>query len=254
MPPPMFTFAVAQSSSVKGMIADNVRHHLRFIHSAVERGVSLVVFPELSLTGYEPAVAAATAITADSPNLSPLQDLANECNVAIIAGCPIRSTEAKPHLGSFILRPELPIEIYRKRFVHEDELPWFIASDDVVVCRCAGHDVGMAICFDISNAVHAADTFANGAEFYVASVAKTPAGVQEAESRLSQCAREYRCPTAMANYAAATGGFATGGRSAIWNERGELVVQAPEGGEFLAIAQKCPNGWRGHLVEIAASN
>jgi len=217
---------------------------------AADHGVHVVVFPELSLTGYEPTIAAETAIEASDPRLDALQGLSNRRNVTIIAGCAIRSRESKPYIGAVIVRPELPIEIYRKRFMHPDEFRWFIPSDDVAVFRCHGREIGVAICADISNPVHAADTFRSGATFYAASVMKTPEGGAKAEFSLSQYAREYGFPAALANYATESGGFATAGRSAIWDEHGDVIARAPESGECVVIAEVTPKGWRGQVISL----
>lgn len=47
------SLAAAQSISLPGDIEVNVREHLRFITAAHAAGVQVLVFPELSLTGYE---------------------------------------------------------------------------------------------------------------------------------------------------------------------------------------------------------
>src|SRR3954464_15485647 len=46
--------ALAQINPTVGDIAGNVRKHLGFIYRAKEGGATLVVFPELSVTGYPP--------------------------------------------------------------------------------------------------------------------------------------------------------------------------------------------------------
>lgn len=51
---PTLTIAAAQSISVAGDLPGNIARHLDFMASAAEQGVQLLVFPELSLTGYEP--------------------------------------------------------------------------------------------------------------------------------------------------------------------------------------------------------
>ncbi|MEW4490873.1 carbon-nitrogen hydrolase family protein [Thalassoglobus sp. JC818] len=250
MPQEEFCIAVAQSASVKGDIAENIRRHAEIVSCAADHGAKLVLFPELSLTGYEPTIAAETAIEANDPCLTVLQELSDSREIAIIAGAPIRSSAAKPFIGALTFRPRLPIEVYRKRFVHPDEFPWFIPSDDVAVYPCHGREVGVAICADISNPIHPADTFQKGATIYVASVAKTPEGVCKAEDTLARYAREYKSPVAMANYACETGGFPTGGRSAVWDECGKVIVQAPESGEYLMIAKNSESGWEGQLIAI----
>ena len=45
---------VAQTRPIKGDIQSNIDHHKRLIDLAVSNGADTVIFPELSLTGYEP--------------------------------------------------------------------------------------------------------------------------------------------------------------------------------------------------------
>ena len=66
-------FAAAQCSAVAGDIAANVRRHLEFMDAAHGQGVDVLVFPELSLTGYEPALAAGLAQAADTDCVAPLR-------------------------------------------------------------------------------------------------------------------------------------------------------------------------------------
>ena len=55
-------FAAAQSISVAGDVQANLAHHQRFMQVAAELDVQLLVFPELSLTGYERGLAADLAV------------------------------------------------------------------------------------------------------------------------------------------------------------------------------------------------
>jgi len=248
-----FCIAVAQSSSVKGDIAENVRRHAKFVSCAAEHGAHVVVFPELSLTGYEPTVAGETAIDSDDPQLDPLRELSDRLKVTIIAGCPIRSEKSKPYIGAFVIRPDMPVEIYRKRFLDGDEVPYFISSNDVIVCNCRETSVGIAICADISHPVHPAEAAETGATVYAAGVAITPKGIGTAEANMARYARDHNLLTAMANYATDTGGYAIAGRSAIWNESGDMVARAPESGECIVIAKADPAGWTGRVVAMNGS-
>jgi predicted amidohydrolase len=58
--------AAAQSTSIAGDIDENVRRHAAFVRKAGEHHANVVVFPELSLTGYEPTIAKEAAIDAQA--------------------------------------------------------------------------------------------------------------------------------------------------------------------------------------------
>lgn len=243
------TIAAAQSSSVKGDVAANVRHHLELVALAVEHGADVVIFPELSLTGYEPTIAAETAIEPDDPLVLPLQEFADRSQIVIMAGCPLQSTGPKPYIGMIILQPQQARAVYRKRFVHTSELPYFVASDDCVVLPIRGTTVGVAICADIGNPIHAADAARAGAKIYAAGVAKTPADVAQREVSMADYARQHGMLTVMANYASPTGGSPMGGRSAAWDERGTLLARAEPQGECLVLAQSTADGWAASVVK-----
>ena len=48
---------IAQIKPLKGDIERNLDKHLKFINNALEKQPDLLMFPELSLTGYEPELA-----------------------------------------------------------------------------------------------------------------------------------------------------------------------------------------------------
>ena len=148
--------AAAQSSSVKGDLSGNVRRHCDFVRRAAEHNVELIVFPELSLTGYEPSVAAELATDLHDAHWEPLKSLADESGMTIVAGCPITSGERRPYIGEVIFGPA-GNTVYRKQFVHGTEDEHFVASDDVVVVSSRNCQAAMAICADIENAQHPRD-------------------------------------------------------------------------------------------------
>ena len=56
---------MVQTWPVKGDVAQNVAAHERFVALEVDKGAAMVVLPELSLTGYEPTLAAELAMGVD---------------------------------------------------------------------------------------------------------------------------------------------------------------------------------------------
>ncbi len=245
-----FAIAAAQCDSTKGDIIANVRRHCEFVARAKEHQADVVVFPELSLIGYEPTIAAETAIDASDEILRPLADLADELHVTIIVGFPIRSDHNKPFIGAVAFQPNRHIDVYRKRFVFTTEEPYFIASNDSVVCSCNGRAVAIAICADINNPLHAEAASKQNPAIYAAGVAMTPEDIGRAESNMSKHAKQYGMLAVMANYASATGGYPIAGRSGIWNEAGNVVAQANGTGECLIFTTDTGDGWTGEVVSM----
>jgi predicted amidohydrolase len=129
-----------------------------------------------------------------------------------------------------------------------------VASDETIVFSAGGMTIGVAICADISNPIHAADAVRQGANVYAAGVAKTPGDMVRAEANMASHAKRHGILTVMANHASSTGGLPTGGRSAIWDEAGGLVVRAEPRGESVVLARRTNNGWVGSVVKQNAQS
>jgi len=111
---PDFKIATAQIASVRGDIDGNIAAHAAAMAAAAKQGVSVLVFPELSLTGYEPDLAAELAITAADSRLVPLLALARQHQIEVIVGAPLRNGTAKPALGAILITASGATRTYRK--------------------------------------------------------------------------------------------------------------------------------------------
>lgn len=242
--------AVAQSSSIRGNISENISIHLEYIDAASENNADIIIFPELSLTGYEPAVAIENALTGNENILIPLLNSAGDNNITIIAGCPIRSNYSKPYIGSLIIQPTQKITIYRKRYLHQGEENNFVHSQDKIIYKCKGETIGIAICADIDNSNHPNELKKMGITMYSAGVLVTPQGIKDAHNKLSLYAKKYHIVTMMSNHASETGGYQTAGQSAIWDEEGRLIIKAEGIEKSLLIAQNENDLWEGKKITI----
>jgi predicted amidohydrolase len=76
--------ALAQIKSALGGFEQNLRKHQDFIHRALENKADLVVFPELSLTGYTLRdLTSEVAMRLDDARLSPLIALSNQIDIVL---------------------------------------------------------------------------------------------------------------------------------------------------------------------------
>ena len=190
--------ALAQANAVAGDIASNVAHHLELVTLALQHGAQLIVFPELSLTGYEPELAAPLAFQGGQPALSSLQRASDESGATILAGAPTGPSgdETKPRISVLALTPgSVAPTCYSKQYLHADEQPFFNPGPIAPNILGLGNDksssagpslrVGLAICFELGVPAHAAAAFDAGAEVYIASVAKNADGMALAEATLA---------------------------------------------------------------------
>ena len=122
-----FKVAVAQITSLKGDVEKNIETHLIAIAKASSLGVSYIVFPELSLTGYEPEIANDLAFTLDDFRLKPLIDAAIKNNISVGVGAPLKSG-GLPKIGLIIISQLGCVESYAKMHLHAGEEIYFTAG------------------------------------------------------------------------------------------------------------------------------
>ncbi|WP_273826297.1 carbon-nitrogen hydrolase family protein [Pseudomonas asplenii] len=247
----VLTIAAAQSCSLAGDLQGNLQRHLRFMQQAAERGVQLLVFPELSLTGYEPSLAAALAITPDAEVLQPLSDLARELRLVTVVGLPIRRSPAAPLLiGALTFNVEGSRQLYSKQHLHEGEEQVFSPGAGGAALALGADTVALSVCADFSHASHALQAARSGANLYASGVLISENGYPADSALLQGYAREYDMAVLMANHGGTTGGWAAAGRSAIWAAGGRRVAAAAGMGDVLVIGRRVDGTWQGEVVEV----
>lgn len=247
-----FIIAAAQSISFPGDISRNVAHHLRFATVAAERGVQLLVFPELSLTGYELSLARSNTVRPDSPDLDPLRRLAAQAHMTVVAGAPLRNDRDELHIAAFAMRPDGSVQTYTKQHVHHSEEPVFTSGPGGPALQVEDAIVALAICADAAHPQHAATAAARGASVYAAGVMIDGIGYARKAALLKNYAVEHRMAVLMANYSGVTGGEVSVGKSAVWSEEGQIVAASAGTEEALVVCAKQNGVWNGAVVPLSS--
>lgn len=229
--------AAAQSASIPLDIEANLRRHLDFLDAAAAEGVELLVFPELSLCGYELEGLAGCALRADDERLDLLAERARAAGMTVIVGAPIANPAGLPWIGAITLHADGRRSVYRKRFLHGGEERHASAGSAIShIVEAGGVRVALAICADTGNTQHAHAASVSGASLYAAGSLITPGGYAHDAAQLAGYARLFRMDVLLANHAAPSGGLESAGRSAFWRAGGELAGAAPGPGELLLVA------------------
>jgi predicted amidohydrolase len=224
----------AQTKSVTGNIDANIERHLIFIEEAISCESDLIIFPELSLTGYEPTLARNLATRPNDERLEPFQKISEESRVSIGVGVPTIHGDGV-FISMILFQPNKRPMVYSKKYLHPDEEPFFISGVNFPSIIISDTSVGLAICYELSIPDHISAARKSGAELYVASVAKFASGVKKAQETLSDISMQYSIPTVMVNaIGAADNGMCTG-NSSVWNDKGELVGQLGSSVEGILI-------------------
>jgi predicted amidohydrolase len=225
---------VAQTRPVKGDIHANIAQHKKLIALAVELEANMLVFPELSITGYEPGLARELATTQDDERFDDFQLISNGSKVVIGIGVPIQAGTGNM-IGMVIFQPNKPRQTYNKQYLHADELPFFVPGDTPLFLDGEKDKIAFAICYELSVPEHAIDAVTNGANVYLCSVAKTAAGAAKAIETLAGTARSHHMAVLMSSCVGHCDNFDCGGRTTVIDNEGQLLAQLDDSQEGILI-------------------
>ena len=214
--------SLVQYKSVKGDITQNITNHLPFIQMAYSYNAELILFPELSLTGYEPSLAKELAIQIDDPRLLSFQLISDQRNIKIGVGVPTLQ-ENGICISTLVFRPNQPVQVYSKQHLHEDEKPFFIPGPNSDGIIADSPKTALAICYELSVPEHSQQAADQGAQLYAATVAKDAVGVQHAHTTLSEISKRHVMMSCMVNATGPSDDFVSVGGSGVWNQQGELL-------------------------------
>lgn len=223
--------AVAQPVCASYDVTANAAAHAVAVRYA---GARVVVFPELSLTGYE---LDAPAITAEDSRLEPIASACARVGSLALAGAPVDDREGSSHIATLAIDGTRATVAYRKMWLGAAESARFAPGPKPTVLEVDGWRIGLAICKDTGVTQHAQDTSALDMDVYAASVLETTDNAAVLDERAYRVATSHRVWVTVASFAGSTGGGfdQAAGRSAIWSPDGSTYARA--GSDPGAIAQ-----------------
>jgi len=226
--------AIAQIEAIKGNIEKNIENHLKWIKQAIQNNADMVVFPELSLTGYEPDLAESLATNQDDTRLDEMQSLSDKNEITIGVGLPTRK-ERNVFVSMIIIQPYKERITYSKQYLYPPEKSIFTAGKNPLVLNFETEVVSPAICYETSNKAHCEYASQNNATIYIASVLSSIRGIDAELKKLSGIAKNKNMVTFMANYVGKSGGYECAGKSSVWDSTGKLIGQLDTGTEGILI-------------------
>ncbi|UOB19308.1 carbon-nitrogen hydrolase family protein [Abyssalbus ytuae] len=226
--------SVAQIKPNKGNIQENIKIHKKWIELAISEDTDFIVFPELSLTGYEPELAKELAIEKNDSRLDGFQKLSDMNNITIGLGMPTKS-DFGILISMIIFQPGQVRKVYSKQKLHSDETPYFIEGNEQLILTVKDIKIAPAICYESLQKEHSESANKFGMEIYLASVAKSQKGIKKAFIRYPEIATRFSVPVLMSNSIGFCDNFISSGQSAVWNEKGELLERLENDKEGLLI-------------------
>jgi predicted amidohydrolase/RimJ/RimL family protein N-acetyltransferase len=240
--------AAAQLSARDGDIAFNLREHERLIRLAAAYDVRLLVFPEMSVTGYVREAADQLAFEPGDSRLDVLRRLSALYRMIFVAGAPVRLGGEK-HIGSFIIFPSGTEALYTKHYLYEGEADFYSPNQDYTpMILLDGDKYAPAICFDIENPPHIAQATGAGATVYIPSIFYSEKWTDHCHRLLSSYAATYSLPVLMSNYCGYHYHTSSGGQSAFWDGGGDRLASLDKDISGLVVAVRENGVWSAHTA------
>lgn len=227
------TVAVAQPLVITGDVAGNAERHAALVRQA---RADVVVFPELSLTGYDLGVA---AVDPTDRRLGPLitacaRSGSNPGTTALV-GAPTAGPDGD-RLSVLAIDGLGARAVYHKMNLGGGEADRFRPGTEPAVIEVGGWRFGLAVCKDTGVAAHAARTAALGIDAYLAGVCEHAADEAVVGERARRIAAAQGVWVGVASFAGTTGeGYEpAAGRSGLWDPRARCVDQTgPDTGQVV---------------------
>lgn len=229
---------VAQMAPALGDLAENIRRHLQVLETAEGRQADLVVFPELSLTGYfVKDLAPELALADGDPRLAPL--LERSMRTDIVVGAVHRTPDDELRLSALYLSAGQVLHRHDKVY-----LPNYGLFEDARFLG-PGHAfrafdtrlgrLGMLVCEDAWHPSAAGLLVADGADTILAMAASPirglqgdrPAAARAWEDLNRTIARMHGVHVVFANRVGFEDGTCFWGGSAVFDPWGRLIAEAP---------------------------
>jgi predicted amidohydrolase len=245
-----FSLALAQINTKLGDVEANLARHLELAHEAWQHRAELVIFPELSLTGYVLQDLAATVAcrpTADDPVFRRLLHASNE--IDLIVGFVEVDERYRYYISSAYLADGKVLHVHRKVYLPTyglfDEKRYFAAGDSFRAFDTRFGRVGILICEDFWHASSPYTLWLDGADLLFFTSASPGRGVTEeilgsaqwVENINRTYAGLFTTFVAHANRVGFEDGLNFWGGSTVFDPDGKQLAVAPFNAEGLTLAE-----------------
>ncbi len=247
------TIGLAQIKTRLGDVRANLEKHLAYIDQAAQQGVDILVFPELSLTGYVLQDLVPTVAHRPSPDdqvFSQLLAASRARNMDLMVGFVDEDQRSRFYIASAYLSRGEVVHVHHKVYLPTyglfDEGRFFAWGDAVRAFDTRFGRLGMLICEDFWHASAPYLLWLDGADVMLFASASPGRGLTASptlestrwvEHVLSAYASLFTTYVAHTNKVGFEDGLNFWGGSVAYDPNGEQVAQGPYFEEALTLAQ-----------------
>ena len=244
------TLALAQINTKLGDVDANLEKHLLLAKQAWRSGAELIVFPELSLTGYvlqDIAATVAHPAVNDDPLFRKLLKASRDLDMVV--GFVEQDERYRFYIASAYLSAGKIVHVHRKVYPPTygifDERRYFAAGDSFRAFDTQFGRMGILICEDFWHASSPYTLWMDGADILLLTSASPGRGVTDemlgsakwVETVNQTYAGLFTTFVAHANRVGFEDGLNFWGTSTVFDPDGKLIAQAPHDEEGLTLAQ-----------------
>ena len=238
----MIRVALCQVNLPVGDIDGNVERVRDQIGAAQERGADLVVFPELSISGYPPEDLLLKPSFAERASVAVHGLAAHIEDLVVLVGLPFLAGDL--YNAAAVLTDGKVAAVYRKRYLPNyavfDEQRYFANGDNAVVLDIAGFRVGVTVCEDLWYPGGPGQWAAiEGEAELIVNLSASPyhrGKGRERERMFATRAVDYRCFVAFCNAVGGQDELVFDGHSVIVDPAGDVVARGRQFEEDLVVA------------------
>src|SRR3954464_472225 len=239
--------ALAQIDTTVGDIEGNAAKIAEWTGRARDEGASLVVFPELALTGYPPEDLLLKTHFLDAARAALDSLAASTHGIVAMVGFPERAGDV--YNSAAVLADGQVAAIYRKIHLPNygifDEQRYFQAADEPATIELNGITLGLTICEDIWEPGPPATSEALAGAEVVVNLSASPyhrgKGLQR-ERMLEQRARDNLVAVLFCNLVGGQDELVFDGHSVAVDQDGELIARGPQFEEAMVHCTIDPGG------------
>lgn len=222
--------AAAQLSCAPADVSANAVRAAALAVRARREGAGLVVFPELTLTGYELAALGADPslwlADAEDPRLDPVRSsgIATAVNVAL------RTDGPRPLLATLVHDADgAHVTTYAKQHLYQHERDLFQPGEGDGCFELGGIRFSLGVCYDNHFPELPGRGAADGCRVHLASsLYGTGGGIHERATVYPGIAAEHGLYVVLANHVGAAGPWTGCGGAALWGPGGKLLAEADD--------------------------
>ena len=244
------TLALAQINTKLGDVNANLEKHLALVDDASKQGADLLIFPELSLTGYvlqDLAAAVAHHPTPSDPVFNRLLQASR--NIDVVVGFVEEDERYRYYISAAYLSEGRLVHIHRKVYLPTygifDEKRYFAAGDSFRAFDTRFGRMGLLICEDFWHASSPYTLWMDGADVMLFTSASPGRGVTEeilgsaqwVETVNRTYAGLFTTFVAHTNRVGFEDGLSFWGGATVYDPDGKLITRAPYNEEGLTLAE-----------------